>query len=74
MGTIHISRSQARRVLTGLEKFKYVILDFDKVPMIGQGFADEIFRVYKIKHPEIKIKAINTNDAVSFMIGRVEQI
>lgn len=74
MGTIHISRSQARRVLTGLEKFKYVILDFDKVPMIGQGFADEIFRVYKIKHPEIKIKAINTNDAVRFMIGRVEQV
>ncbi|HSY61942.1 MAG TPA: ATP-binding protein, partial [Cytophaga sp.] len=27
MGTIYISRSQARRVLTGLEKFKTVILD-----------------------------------------------
>lgn len=73
MGTVHISRSQARRVLAGLEKFKYVILDFDKVPMIGQGFADEIFRVYKIKHPEVNIMAVNTNDAVRFMIERVEK-
>lgn len=71
LGTIHISRSQARRVLAGLEKFKLVILDFDKVPMIGQGFADEIFRVFKIKYPEIKIKPINMNDAVQFMIKRV---
>lgn len=73
LGTVHISRSQARRVLSGLEKFKLVILDFDKVPMIGQGFADEIFRVFKIKHPEIKIQPVNMNDAVKFMIERVEK-
>lgn len=71
MGTIHISRSQARRVLSGLEKFKLVILDFDKVPMIGQGFADEIFRVFKLKYPDIEIQPINMNDAVKFMIERV---
>jgi phage pi2 protein 07 len=74
MGTVHVSRSQARRVLAELEKFKYVVLDFDKVPTIGQGFADEIFRVYKIKHPEVDIKAINMNDAVKFMIGRVDNL
>jgi anti-sigma regulatory factor (Ser/Thr protein kinase) len=73
MGTVYVSRSQARRVLEGLEKFKKVILDFDQVPMIGQGFADEIFRVYKIKHPEIEIVSINMNEAVRFMIGRVEK-
>jgi len=73
METIHVSRSQARRVLSGLNKFKTIVLDFDKVPMIGQGFADEIFRVYKIKHPEVGMKAINTNDAVNFMIKRVEK-
>jgi hypothetical protein len=73
MGTVHISRSQARRVLSGLEKFKLVILDFDKVPMIGQGFADEIFRVFNIKHPETIIQPINMNDAVEFMIRRVEK-
>jgi len=73
MGTIYISRSQARRVLTGLEKFKSVILDFDKVPTVGQAFADEIFRVFKAKHPEISIKPVNMNETVAFMVGRVEK-
>jgi len=73
IGGIHVSRSQARRVLSGLEKFKSVILDFDKVPMVGQAFADEIFRVFKNSHPEIKIKPINMCEAVKFMIDRVEK-
>jgi len=73
MGTIYISRSQARRVLVGLDKFKSIILDFDKVPTVGQSFADEIFRVFQLKHPEIKIQPINMNEAVAFMIGRVEK-
>lgn len=73
MGTIYISRSQARRVLTGLEKFRSVILDFDRVPTVGQAFADEIFRVFQTKYPGIAINTINMNDAVSFMIGRVEK-
>ncbi len=71
MGTIYVSRSQARRVLTNLDKFKMVILDFDKVPTIGQAFADEIFRVFSSKHPEIQITPINMNEAVDFMIKRV---
>lgn len=70
LGTIHVSRSQARRILSGLEKFKTVILDFSGVPTIGQGFADEIFRVFQKKHPEITIEAVNTNEAVSFMVQR----
>jgi hypothetical protein len=73
MGTVHISRSQARRILSGLDKFKLVILDFDKVPMVGQAFADEIFRVFFNKHPDIKIVPINMNEAIAFMIGRVEK-
>lgn len=71
MGTIHISRSQARRVLSGLEKFKTIVMDFDKVPNVGQAFADEIFRVFKIKHPDIQVIPINMNEAVKFMVGRV---
>ena len=69
-GTIYISRSQARRVLMGLDKFKSIILDFDKVPTIGQAFADEIFRVFADKHPDIKIYPINANESVRFMIDR----
>jgi len=38
-----VSRSEARRLLTGLEKFSEIILDFKDVTKIGQGFADEIF-------------------------------
>ena len=70
MGTIYISRSQARRVLTGLEKFRAVVLDFDRVPTVGQAFADEVFRVFKQQHPKIVITPINMNKAVKFMVGR----
>lgn len=71
MGGVHVSRSQARRILSGLEKFKVVVLDFDKVPMIGQAFADEIFRVFKNKHPDIDIRPINMAEGVKFMVDRV---
>jgi len=71
LGTIYVSRSQARRVLVSLDKFKVIILDFEKVPTVGQAFADEIFRVFAKRHPEIKIKPINMNEAVEFMIKRV---
>lgn len=71
MGTVHVSRSQARRVLNGLDKFKKIVLDFDRVPTVGQGFADEIFRVFQRRHPDIEIEAVHTNEAVQFMIDRV---
>lgn len=73
MGTIYVSRSQARRVLTHLDKFKSIVLDFDQVLTIGQAFADEIFRVFISKHQDIKITPINMNEAVEFMIKRVEK-
>lgn len=73
MGTIYVSRSQARRVLTNLNKFKSVVLDFDQVPTVGQAFADEIFRVFATKHSDIKITPINMNEAVDFMVKRVEK-
>lgn len=73
MGTIHISRSQARRIMHGLERFKSIILDFDKVPTVGQAFADEIFRVFQQRYPTLRIKAVNMNEAVKFMVDRVEK-
>jgi predicted transcriptional regulator len=65
-----ISRSQAKRVVRNLEKFNHVILDFKNVVAVGQGFADEIFRVYKAKHPKIKFDYCNANNDVEFMIKR----
>lgn len=71
IGTIYISRSQARRVLAGLDKkFTTIILDFQKVTTIGQAFADEVFRVYTKKHPNIIIIPENMDDGVRFMVER----
>jgi len=66
----YISRSQAKRVLFGLEKFRQVILDFKDVTTVGQGFVDEVFRVFKSKHPNLKIEFANANEDVKFMIER----
>ncbi len=68
----YVSRSQARRVLVGLEKFKKVIFDFKDISGIGQAFADEIFRVFQNRNPNMNLEYINTNEAVKFMIERVK--
>lgn len=67
-----VSRSQAKRLLARIENFKYVIFDFKNVDSIGQAFADEIFRVYRQRYPDIAIACENTNDAVTRMIARAE--
>jgi len=67
---IYISRSQARRVLAGLEKFKVIVFDFDKISVVGQAFADEIFRVFHHKYPHIRLETENMNEGVTFMVER----
>lgn len=74
MGTVYVSRSQARRILAGLEKYRHIVLDFQKVPTVGQAFADEIFRVFKSREPEIVIEPTNMNETVEFMIKRVDEV
>jgi len=66
-----ISRSEAKRLLAGLDKFKEIILDFSGVKSIGQGFADEIFRIYKKNNPDILIKTENTEPEIEQMIKHV---
>ena len=65
-----ISRSQAKRVTVGLEKFQHITLDFSGVRLVGQGFIDELFRVFTNSHPTIVMDYINANDDVTFMIKR----
>jgi anti-sigma regulatory factor (Ser/Thr protein kinase) len=65
-----VSRSQARRLLAGLETFKRIELDFRKIDFIGQAFADEIFRVFARRHPDARIEIKNASRAVAFMIDR----
>jgi len=71
--TEYISRSQAKRLLVDLDKFRRIILDFEDVPTVGQGFADEVFRVYQVSHPEIELRPINMNEEVAFMVNRVDK-
>ncbi|MGB8338553.1 MAG: STAS-like domain-containing protein, partial [Burkholderiales bacterium] len=66
-----LSRFQAKRLLSGIDRFKVVELDFSGISEIGQAFADEIFRVYSNAHPEITITPLNTNPDVQRMINRV---
>lgn len=73
IGGIYISRSEARRVLAGLEKFRVIEFDFDKVPIVGQAFADELFRVFHNKYPDIVLEAVNMNEGVKFMIDRARK-
>ena len=67
-----ISRSQARRVLTRFHRFQEVLLDFSGVDFIGQAFADEIFRVFRTEHPEVRLVSNNANSYVAGMIHRAE--
>lgn len=67
-----VSRSQAKRLLARFERFKVVILDFAGIDEIGQAFADEIFRVYSLQHPEVRIVPANTGPEVKRSIRRAK--
>jgi anti-sigma regulatory factor (Ser/Thr protein kinase) len=70
LGTGLVSRSEAMRLTARLAEFKHVTLDFSGVEVVGQGFCDEVFRVFARAHPEMTIEAIGMNDAVAFMVAR----
>ena len=65
-----VSRSQAKRLLSRVERFQNVIFDFDKVSTIGQAFADEIFRVYAQSHPKITLLPVKMEENVEKMVSR----
>ncbi|MCU7933757.1 MAG: DUF4325 domain-containing protein [Candidatus Thiodiazotropha sp. (ex Dulcina madagascariensis)] len=65
-----VSRSQAKRLLTRIERFQNVIFDFDEVSAIGQAFADEIFRVYALNHPNIILLPVKMEANVEKMVSR----
>lgn len=69
--TKYVSRSTARRLLHRLEQFQTIIIDFSGVKVIGQGFADEIFRVFPEKYPHVELKPVHTCEAVRAMIRHV---
>jgi anti-sigma regulatory factor (Ser/Thr protein kinase) len=58
-GEALVSRSQAKRIMNRVERFRHVVLDFQNVHSVGRSFADEVFRVFAGKHPEIQLSAVN---------------
>ena len=68
--SVLMSRSQARRVTWRLDRFAQVILDFQGVEMIGPTFADELFRVFPAKKPQIKFSVVNANKTIDQAIAR----
>lgn len=67
----YTSRSEARRILSGLDKFREIIFDFTGVRLIGQGFADELFRVFPLQYPGITVRAENATSLIDQMIRHV---
>ena len=70
VGSDYVSRSQARRLVAGLEEFNEIELDFARVEDVGQAFADEVFRVWRMRHPEKVLRVTNASQDVQFMISR----
>lgn len=69
-GTSFVSRSEAKRLLHGLDRFREVLLDFAGVDVVGQGFTDEVFRVWARAHSPTRLVPLNMIEPVRFMVER----
>jgi DNA-binding Lrp family transcriptional regulator len=70
LGVRFMSRPEARRLLHGLDKFREVVLDFRGVEAVGQGFADEVFRVWARAHRGVRLLPVNMDENAGFMVRR----
>lgn len=62
-----VSRSQAKRVCNRLERFKEVVLDFEGIDWMGQGFAHQLFVIFRREHPDICLITEHMSEAVEKM-------
>ncbi len=70
LGLAFVSRSEARRLLDGLDEFTEVEVDFTGIEDVGQGFVDEMLRVWPSMHPGKTIAPTNMSAPVRFMVER----
>jgi anti-sigma regulatory factor (Ser/Thr protein kinase) len=70
LGTTLVSRAEAKRLVARLRNFRNVTLDFSGIEVVGQGFCDEVFRVFARAHPEVALEPVGMNDTVAFMVAR----
>jgi anti-sigma regulatory factor (Ser/Thr protein kinase) len=66
-----VSRSQAKRIMNRVDRFRHVMLDYQGVESVGRSFVDEVYRVFANKHPQIEIASINMTPAVEAEVRRV---
>ncbi|MDE3083196.1 MAG: DUF4325 domain-containing protein [Acidobacteriota bacterium] len=64
-----VSRSEAKRLAAHLEVFGVVELDFTGVDQVGQGFVDELFRVWQSAHRQTRLVPVHANPAILAMIA-----
>ncbi len=74
LATGSISRSEAQQLMSRLDRFSTVILDFKDVKEIGQAFADEVFRVWPSAHPGVILEPINMSPLVTFMVDHARRL
>lgn len=65
LGSQLVSRSQGKWVVERATQFKTVVLDFEGVALVGQGFVDEVFRVFATAHPQVTLKPVNLSPTVA---------
>lgn len=71
--TSPMSRAQAKKICSELTEFKEVVLDFENINWMGQGFADQLFRVFQNEYPDIKLTPVNMNEDVYKMYRHVKR-
>jgi anti-sigma regulatory factor (Ser/Thr protein kinase) len=69
-GVRFVSRSEAKRLMRGLERFEHVLLDFAGVEEVGQGFVDEVLRVWPGQHAGTVVEPVGMIGPVEFMVRR----
>jgi len=67
-GNRFLSRSEAKKLLTGLGRFRNVVVDFRGVAAVGQGFVDEMFRVWPSRHPTTRLHPVNMVPPIAFLV------
>jgi len=68
-----MSRSEAKRLLLGLDDYAVLDFNFQNVGEVGQGFCDEIFRVYANRYPGKVLSYHQASDVVRYMIERARK-
>jgi anti-sigma regulatory factor (Ser/Thr protein kinase) len=67
----YMSRSEGRRLVSGLDAFHEVVFDFRGVLSIGQAFSDEVFRVFPERYPDVKVSVEHADPVIVQMLKHV---